>query len=210
MINMYGPYITFNCGGSSWAPAGLLTVLGLALAQAGAGGAARLHDGAHVFHAAACLRWLAAVCQGAAGPHRPPPHRLFKHPGPGGTPASAASPACCRCCVTGRGAEPHLHPTPQVAPICDQVRERGDEAVKEFTSKFDRVDMDAVVFKIEVRSAGLWGWGGEGSSDPQPVRRAWGRAETRGVARGLSDTGRRRRCVGPARPGAAGGEHQGL
>jgi len=37
----------------------------------------------------------------------------------------------------------------QVSPICEQVRERGDDAVKDFTSKFDRVDMDAVVYKIE-------------------------------------------------------------
>jgi histidinol dehydrogenase len=48
----------------------------------------------------------------------------------------------------------HKRGTPsQVSPICDAVRERGDEAVKEFTAKFDRVEMQSVVHKIEVRFA---------------------------------------------------------
>eukprot|EP00191_Tetraselmis_sp_GSL018_P013422 CAMPEP_0177586188 /NCGR_PEP_ID=MMETSP0419_2-20121207/4929_1 /TAXON_ID=582737 /ORGANISM="Tetraselmis sp., Strain GSL018" /LENGTH=436 /DNA_ID=CAMNT_0019076043 /DNA_START=216 /DNA_END=1526 /DNA_ORIENTATION=- len=37
----------------------------------------------------------------------------------------------------------------KVKPICEAVKTRGDDAVKEFTSKFDRVDMDAVVYKVE-------------------------------------------------------------
>ena len=39
-------------------------------------------------------------------------------------------------------------PIDQVEPICSGVRERGDAAIREFTAKFDSVDMDAVVFKV--------------------------------------------------------------
>ncbi len=40
----------------------------------------------------------------------------------------------------------------QVAPIVEDVRSRGDEAVREYTAKFDRVQLDAVCVPIEVRS----------------------------------------------------------
>eukprot|EP00983_Pelagomonas_calceolata_P104144 1158990-Pelagomonas_calceolata.AAC.6 len=47
-----------------------------------------------------------------------------------------------------------LHPCPfacfQVAPIVEQVKQRGDAAVKEYTSKFDRVELDKVCVPIEV------------------------------------------------------------
>ncbi|KAK9823498.1 hypothetical protein WJX72_003184 [[Myrmecia] bisecta] len=36
-----------------------------------------------------------------------------------------------------------------VGPICESVRERGDEAVKELTAKFDRVRLDTVCIPIE-------------------------------------------------------------
>lgn len=39
----------------------------------------------------------------------------------------------------------------QVSPIVEDVRARGDEAVKEYTAKFDRVQLDAVCVPIEVR-----------------------------------------------------------
>lgn len=38
----------------------------------------------------------------------------------------------------------------QVSPIVEQVRERGDAAVREFTSRFDRVELDDVCVRIEV------------------------------------------------------------
>ena len=45
----------------------------------------------------------------------------------------------------------HLRP-PQVAPIVDEVRARGDAAVRDFTAKFDRVQSSAAVcVPIEVR-----------------------------------------------------------
>jgi len=40
----------------------------------------------------------------------------------------------------------------QVAPIVDDVKERGDAAVKDFTSKFDKVDMTTVCVPIDVRT----------------------------------------------------------
>ena len=36
-----------------------------------------------------------------------------------------------------------------VAPILDAVATRGDAAVREYTSKFDGVDVDAVVVRVE-------------------------------------------------------------
>ena len=36
-----------------------------------------------------------------------------------------------------------------VAPIVDAVATRGDAAVREYTSKFDGVDLDAVVVRVE-------------------------------------------------------------
>lgn len=41
----------------------------------------------------------------------------------------------------------------QVEPIVSEVREQGDAAVKRYTSKFDRVELDAVCVRIEVRGA---------------------------------------------------------
>jgi histidinol dehydrogenase len=37
-----------------------------------------------------------------------------------------------------------------VTPIVESVRSRGDEAVKEYTAKFDRVQLDTVCVPIEV------------------------------------------------------------
>ena len=42
---------------------------------------------------------------------------------------------------------------PQVSPIVEQVRSRGDAAVKEYTEKFDRVSLECVCSPIEVRGA---------------------------------------------------------
>lgn len=42
----------------------------------------------------------------------------------------------------------------QVAPIVDKVRTEGDAAVREFTLKFDKVNLDSVCVRIEV-SAGM-------------------------------------------------------
>lgn len=39
----------------------------------------------------------------------------------------------------------------QVSPIVEDVRARGDAAVREYTAKFDRVQMEAVCTPIEVR-----------------------------------------------------------
>lgn len=47
-----------------------------------------------------------------------------------------------RCCAA-----------PQVAPIVENVRAKGDEAVREYTAKFDRVQLDAVCVPIEVSVA---------------------------------------------------------
>ena len=44
----------------------------------------------------------------------------------------------------------------QVSPIVDGVRQRGDAAVREFTAKFDRVDLDAVCVPIEVQRFLSW------------------------------------------------------
>lgn len=38
----------------------------------------------------------------------------------------------------------------QVAPIVERVRQEGDAAVKEFTSKFDHVQLDVVCVPIQV------------------------------------------------------------
>lgn len=38
----------------------------------------------------------------------------------------------------------------QVAPIVEQVKLRGDAAVREYTTKFDRVELDSVCVRIEV------------------------------------------------------------
>ena len=40
----------------------------------------------------------------------------------------------------------------QVEPIVEDVRARGDAAVREYTQRFDRVDLDDVCLPIEVRS----------------------------------------------------------
>ena len=40
----------------------------------------------------------------------------------------------------------------QVEPIVEDVRARGDAAVREYTQRFDRVDLDDVCIPIEVRS----------------------------------------------------------
>jgi histidinol dehydrogenase len=39
----------------------------------------------------------------------------------------------------------------QVEPIVEAVRARGDEAVREYTSRFDKVDLDDVCIPLEVR-----------------------------------------------------------
>lgn len=46
----------------------------------------------------------------------------------------------------------------QVAPIVEDVRSRGDDAVKEYTAKFDRVQLDTVCVPIEVRAAAECRW----------------------------------------------------
>jgi histidinol dehydrogenase len=38
----------------------------------------------------------------------------------------------------------------QVGPICENVQKRGDAALKEYTAKFDGVNIDNCVMKIEV------------------------------------------------------------
>ncbi len=53
----------------------------------------------------------------------------------------------------------HLPATAQVSPIVEKVRAEGDKAVKEFTAKFDRVELTSVCVRIEVRGA-CWGWAG--------------------------------------------------
>ena len=55
----------------------------------------------------------------------------------------------------GPAADPCLTPislvaAAQVTPIVESVRSRGDEAVKEYTAKFDRVQLDTVCVPIEV------------------------------------------------------------
>lgn len=53
---------------------------------------------------------------------------------------------------------------PQVSPIVEDVRARGDAAVLEYTAKFDRVQMEAVCTPIGVRrrcAAGRLGYVGE-------------------------------------------------
>lgn len=44
--------------------------------------------------------------------------------------------------------------TVQVTPIVEDVRARGDEAVKQYTAKFDCVELDNVCVPIEVRLGG--------------------------------------------------------
>lgn len=39
---------------------------------------------------------------------------------------------------------------PQVEPIVAEVREQGDAAVRRYTAKFDRVELDSVCVPIEV------------------------------------------------------------
>lgn len=40
----------------------------------------------------------------------------------------------------------------QVEPIVEDVRARGDAAVREYTQRFEQVDLDVVCIPIEVRS----------------------------------------------------------
>ena len=42
----------------------------------------------------------------------------------------------------------------QVEPIVEDVRARGDEAVREYTSRFDKVDLDDVCVPLAVRTGG--------------------------------------------------------
>lgn len=44
----------------------------------------------------------------------------------------------------------------QVSPIVEDVRARGDAAVRDYTAKFDRVQLDAVCVPIEVRPPHTW------------------------------------------------------
>jgi hypothetical protein len=53
---------------------------------------------------------------------------------------------------------PRPHPDPamrcirvQVGPICAAVQKDGDKAVKSYTSKFDKVELDEIVVKLAVR-----------------------------------------------------------
>ena len=39
---------------------------------------------------------------------------------------------------------------PQISPLVEDVRQRGDAAVKEYTKKFDKVDQDWVCRRVEV------------------------------------------------------------
>ena len=39
----------------------------------------------------------------------------------------------------------------QVGPICAAVQKDGDKAVKSYTSKFDKVELDEIVVKLAVR-----------------------------------------------------------
>ena len=41
----------------------------------------------------------------------------------------------------------------QVRPIVEDVRVRGDAAVKEYTAKFDRVQLSSVCVRINVRTS---------------------------------------------------------
>lgn len=50
--------------------------------------------------------------------------------------------ACCALNPLARRA--------QVEPIVAEVREEGDAAVRRYTSKFDRVELDSVCVRIEV------------------------------------------------------------
>ena len=43
-------------------------------------------------------------------------------------------------------------PTLQVAPIVDAVRTRGDEAVREYTQRFDRTDVSTPCVPIQVQA----------------------------------------------------------
>jgi len=54
-----------------------------------------------------------------------------------------------------------------VEPIVEAVRARGDEAVREYTSRFDKVDLDDVCIPLEVRP---WGClpGASPQLQPQP------------------------------------------
>ena len=45
---------------------------------------------------------------------------------------------------------------PKVSPIVEDVRARGDAAVREYTAKFDRVQMEAVCTPIQVRRRVVW------------------------------------------------------
>jgi histidinol dehydrogenase len=45
----------------------------------------------------------------------------------------------------------------QVSPIVEQVRQQGDAAVREYTRKFDKVELDKVCIKIEVCDAHVVG-----------------------------------------------------
>lgn len=41
----------------------------------------------------------------------------------------------------------------QVGPICDQVRQDGDAAVRQLTEKFDRVQLDDICLSVQVCGA---------------------------------------------------------
>jgi histidinol dehydrogenase len=43
----------------------------------------------------------------------------------------------------------------QVGPICAAVQKDGDKAVKSYTSKFDKVELEEIVVKLAVRAGGM-------------------------------------------------------
>ena len=55
------------------------------------------------------------------------------------------------CIASSVPSRPYPRINEQVSPIVEDVRARGDEAVHEYTAKFDRVQLDAVCTPIEVR-----------------------------------------------------------
>ena len=57
----------------------------------------------------------------------------------------------CSNCRRSRKFPSDMSSTSQVQPIVQAVKERGDQAVRQFTEKFDRVQLDVVCSPIEVR-----------------------------------------------------------
>lgn len=74
---------------------------------------------------------------------------------PAAAPAPPTAAAALRLpCSCSRPPAPVALIMVQVAPIVENVRSRGDDAVMEYTAKFDRVHLDAVCVPIKVRVFG--------------------------------------------------------